>query len=98
MSILAGYASFAVFALASGQKISFPNIKIPESFGIPFMDTDAVGGKKNILLTGIGGFGHDGTFLTDTIILASVDFDANTVTMLSLPRDLYVEFTLNGRK
>jgi LCP family protein required for cell wall assembly len=98
ISMLAGYVSFTVFALASGQKVNFPSIRLPASFGIPFVDTEAVGGKKNILLTGIGWFGHDGTFLTDTIILASVDFDANIVTMLSLPRDLYVEFTLSGKK
>lgn len=47
--------------------------------------------KFNILLTGVGGSGHDGVDLTDTIILASINRRTQTVSMLSLPRDLFVE-------
>lgn len=47
--------------------------------------------RINILLLGIGGAGHDGPNLTDTIQVASVDPKAKTVTMLSIPRDLYVQ-------
>ncbi|MBS9784004.1 LCP family protein [Candidatus Gracilibacteria bacterium] len=50
-------------------------------------------GKKNILLTGIGGSGHAGSDLTDSIILASIDFDTKNVTLLSIPRDLYVAYS-----
>jgi LCP family protein required for cell wall assembly len=42
----------------------------------------------NILIFGIGGAGHDGPLLTDTIILASVDMKQKKVAMLSIPRDL----------
>lgn len=48
--------------------------------------------KYNILLTGVGGAGHEGNDLTDTIILASVNRKTNSISMLSIPRDLYVEF------
>jgi len=48
-------------------------------------------GHTNILLTGIGGEGHDGGNLTDTIIVASIDYDKKMVSMLSIPRDLYVK-------
>lgn len=48
-------------------------------------------GTVNILLMGIGGGVHDGPNLTDTIILASLDPQKNTVTLISIPRDLYVE-------
>lgn len=42
----------------------------------------------NILLLGIGGAGHDGPLLTDTIILASIDTKEKRVGMVSIPRDL----------
>lgn len=48
-------------------------------------------GHTNILLLGVGGEGHEGADLTDTIIVASVDLRNKRVAMLSIPRDLYVE-------
>ena len=42
----------------------------------------------NILILGIGGPGHEGSLLTDTIILASVDLKDKKVGMLSIPRDM----------
>lgn len=48
-------------------------------------------GNINVLIMGIGGGNHDGPNLTDTIILASVNPEKNTVNMVSIPRDLYVE-------
>lgn len=47
-------------------------------------------GHTNILLLGTGGDGHDGADLTDTIIIASINQATNQVTLLSVPRDLYV--------
>ncbi len=44
--------------------------------------------RMNILLLGVGGEGHEGSQLTDTIILASVDLKNKRVGMLSIPRDL----------
>ncbi len=41
-----------------------------------------------VLLLGIGGAGHDGSQLTDTIILATIDADQKRISMLSIPRDL----------
>lgn len=46
-------------------------------------------GKTNVLLLGIGGGSHDGPNLTDTIIFASIDWKKNTVTLVSVPRDLW---------
>jgi LCP family protein required for cell wall assembly len=42
-------------------------------------------------MLGVGGGVHDGSDLTDTIIVASLDQDKKLVTMLSLPRDYWVE-------
>lgn len=56
-------------------------------------DTKLKGEKNdriNILLLGIGGKGHDGGLLTDTIMLASIKPSENKVSLLSIPRDLSV--------
>jgi len=44
----------------------------------------------NILLLGVGGGTHEGPDLTDTIILAHVDPANKKVTLVSLPRDLWI--------
>jgi LCP family protein required for cell wall assembly len=52
-------------------------------------------GRVNILLLGIGGPGHDGPDLTDTIVILSVDPVNNTAAMVSIPRDLWVKQPVN---
>ncbi len=47
-------------------------------------------GRINILLMGIGGGDHEGPLLTDTLLLASMDFGSKRLAMLSIPRDLVV--------
>lgn len=47
-------------------------------------------GRTNILLLGIGGGSHEGPNLTDTIMLASIDAKNGKVTLISIPRDLWV--------
>ncbi len=48
----------------------------------------SIGDRLNVLLLGVGGEGHDGPELTDTIILASIDTKDKRLAMLSIPRDL----------
>ncbi len=45
----------------------------------------------NVLLTGYGGEGHDGSYLTDTVMIAHVDKEKKKVVLFSIPRDLWVE-------
>jgi len=47
-------------------------------------------GVTNILLLGIGGGTHDGPNLTDTVIFASIDQKAKKITLVSIPRDLWI--------
>jgi len=47
----------------------------------------------NLLLIWRWGWEHDAPDLTDTIILAKINTEIPSVTMLSIPRDLYVEYT-----
>lgn len=46
-------------------------------------------GRTNILILGIGGDGHEGPNLTDTIILASLDKKGKDIALVSIPRDLW---------
>lgn len=46
--------------------------------------------RINILLLGIGGEGHDGPYLTDTMIVLSLDKDAKDAALISIPRDIWV--------
>lgn len=52
--------------------------------------------RINILLLGMGGPGHNGPYLTDTIILASIKPSTNRAALLSIPRDLLVEIPGHG--
>ncbi len=47
-------------------------------------------GNINILLLGIGGGVHEGPDLSDTMIFASINQEKNKVTLVSLPRDMWV--------
>lgn len=48
-------------------------------------------GYTNILVTGVGGEKHDGAYLTDSIILASVNPSKEHIILTSIPRDIYIE-------
>lgn len=77
-----------VGAAITGNPFSLKHIAVSTvSNGV---ETDAQG-HTNILLVGVGGEGHDGENLTDTMILASIDRKNKLVPMLSIPRDFFVE-------
>lgn len=47
-------------------------------------------GTYNILLLGYGGPGHDGSNLTDSMIVVHVNINTHKVAFISVPRDLWV--------
>lgn len=47
--------------------------------------------RVNVLLLGLAGGKHDGAMLTDSIIIASYHMKSNKVTMISVPRDLWMD-------
>lgn len=53
-------------------------------------------GRVNILLLGRGGGTHDAPDLTDTMMLASIDPVNHTSTLVSLPRDLWINLPSQG--
>jgi len=52
--------------------------------------------RINILLLGMGGRQHEGGYLTDTIILLSLDLQNKKVAMISIPRDMAIPIEDNG--
>ena len=50
-----------------------------------------INGYTNIVLLGDGGHVRDGADLIDTIMVASIDYEKNAVTLFSIPRDYYVK-------
>lgn len=64
---------------------------VSDTFWTPMLK-DAYG-NINILLVWIGGENHDGGMLADAIIIASWNPKLKSVSMISIPRDLYIDMT-----
>lgn len=73
-------------AVASSHKNVVKSVKA--------QDSDPV----NILLIGVGGENHSGGLLADSIMIASIDPKTSTVSLLSVPRDLYVSIPGYGKQ
>lgn len=96
-----GSAVFGAVKLISKTNKIFTNQKsnIVERVGRLFIgsDRELIGeteGQINVLLLGMGGPGHDGPFLTDTIIVAQINPQTKNVVLVSIPRDFVIQ--LNG--
>lgn len=61
------------------------------------LETDE-NGHTNMLLLGVAGSSEEGGHLSDSIMIVSVDAAGPSVSMLSLPRDLFVESKVGNRK
>lgn len=48
-------------------------------------------GRTNIALLGVGGAGHEGGELTDSILVASIKHDTKEITLVSVPRDVWLD-------
>lgn len=60
------------------------------SYILPVTSLDSSDDRVNVLLLGIAGGTHDGTNLTDTIMIASYNLKTNKVYLFSVPRDLWL--------
>lgn len=86
-----------VFAFATFQKVlAFGRVisnKDPLS-----TQTNYVGGSDriNFLIMGYGGSGHDGAFLTDSLVVISLLPQSHHTTLISVPRDLWVQNPANS--
>ncbi len=100
--VLLGLAWLGVTAYATYQKVSDPTTgssPFLKYFGQAVQPEQLKGegdGRINILLIGIGGTGHPGGTLADTIMVASIDPINKKLAMLSIPRDLRVSLPNGG--
>jgi len=90
---------FSIFVLGISisnaiKHIDFDLLSFNDNNSIVSSDKETVKNNKklNILVVWRWGWDHDAPDLTDTIILAGIDTEKGTTSMLSLPRDLYVEY------
>ncbi len=96
LAICAGVFSYEIFS--AGQKIfsGGDETSIVKQFSdLIFDPVEKLKGENddriNILLLGIGGEGHNGGELTDTIMIASIKPQEKEAAFLSIPRDMYVQ-------
>ncbi len=71
--------------LAFGSAISTQS---PLSTQTGYMNTSD---RVNILILGFGGSGHDGAYLTDSMMVMSLIPSSHHTTLISVPRDLWVQ-------
>src|SRR5438445_3112394 len=71
--------------LAFGSAISTQS---PLSTQTSYMGT---GDRVNLLVMGFGGSGHDGAYLTDSMVVVSLLPQSHHTTLISVPRDLWVQ-------
>ncbi|MBI4363422.1 MAG: LCP family protein, partial [Candidatus Doudnabacteria bacterium] len=94
-----GWASSRLLSKANQIFTNKENIFIRAGKLIIGADKTLVGedeGVVNILLLGMGGPGHDGPLLTDTMIVASISVKTNEVVLISIPRDFVVALANQG--
>jgi LCP family protein required for cell wall assembly len=70
--------------LASGPSTAFSLVKDPEGV------LKSTRGRTNILILGMGGENHEGSQLTDTSIVISVNLLSADTVILSIPRDIWI--------
>lgn len=54
------------------------------------------GERVNLVVLGYGGAGHDGAYLTDSILVISLIPNSGSTTLISVPRDLWVQVPPNS--
>jgi len=93
LGVLAALVIFAILAgttiskvLAFGSAIS---TKAPLSTDTGYMNTSD---RTNLLVMGYGGGAHDGAYLTDSILIISVLPQSHHTSLISVPRDLWVQY------
>src|SRR5690242_2631646 len=64
---------------------------------VPLPTTSVGDTRFAFVLLGYGGGGHDGAYLTDSIMVTIVDPEKKTLTLLSLPRDSWVPLQFDGK-
>lgn len=102
LGIVAAALGYAAFIKASTKIVTGEGQpSIVEQLGMVLAGNNAplrgeAEDRINVLLLGIGGDGHAGSELTDSIMVASIKPSTQQVALLSLPRDLQVKYFNEG--
>ncbi len=87
IGLLLGALVFFLFKVKDFYSFIYkPRIPVPNAPTSPPEKT-----VYNILLLGYGGEGHDGPYLTDSIMVLHLDTKNNKALLVSVPRDLWVK-------
>lgn len=94
--LFAGVILFAFYSLSSPALNFFHNLLQGPSAAISITKDPAntlrtTNDRTNVLLLGMGGEGHQGKLLTDSILLISYHHPSRQITLISIPRDIWVD-------
>ena len=97
LSVLVVLVILGTLTIVTGQKVlafgSAISTQSPLSTQTGYMNTS---NRVNILLMGYGGAGHDGAYLTDSLVVMSIIPSTHHTTLISVPRDLWVQYPANS--
>lgn len=88
--------AFFVYKLATGAYQIIASFSMKDAVFSLGTDLQVEEDNTNFLMLGIGGENHEGGELTDSLMVVSLNHRLNTLTTLSLPRDLYVKTDFSG--
>jgi len=86
-----GFFSYNIYSKI--HTVSTPPAQQVSATPVPTPDPDR---PISFLLMGYGGGGHQGGKLTDTIMLAYIEPKKEQISLISIPRDLWVSFPVDG--
>lgn len=87
-----------IFYINYNRMVVKPNKNISQLMTPTAIPTPDPLAAYSILLLGYGGGKHEGGLLTDSIMLAKIDPRAKEVSLISIPRDLWVPMPINGEE
>ncbi len=97
MVVLLLLVVFLAVAIPTTQKVlafgSAISTQAPLTSQTNYMGTSD---RVNILMLGYGGSGHDGAYLTDSMVIMSLIPSSHHTTLISVPRDLWVQNPANS--
>jgi LCP family protein required for cell wall assembly len=97
LSTLVIFLVLAIFFFVTAQRVlAFGNAisnQSPLSTQTGYMGGDQ---RVNFLIMGYGGSGHDGAYLTDSLVVISLQPQSHHTTLISVPRDLWVQNPANS--
>ncbi len=97
LSVLAIFLVVFIFLFIGFQKAMAFGSAISQQSPLSTQTNFVSGSSRiNFLLMGYGGSGHDGAYLTDSMVIISLIPDTHHTTLISVPRDLWVQNPANS--